>query len=86
MVTIQSGEGAWGYGFGVLVFGIASGYLWFDEMTVQGNLREKQKGTDIARSNQGHGQIMFPTPPNQLPAPGQVPPPTGPSSPIQRGN
>jgi len=84
VVTVQSGEKAWGYGLGALAFGIAAGFLWKDELVAQANLREQQKADNIHRSNQHQGQIVFPTAANQLPS--QVPPPTGPSSPIQRGN
>jgi len=86
IVTIQNDESAWGYGVGAALLGFMAAYLWKDDLVAQGNAREREKADGIARSNQGHGQIVFPTPPNQLPAPGQVTPPTGPSSPIQRGN
>ena len=86
VVKLQGGESAWGFAFGTVAAAIAVGYLWKDDLAAMDKAREERKAADITRSNQHQGQIVFPTAPNQLPAPGQVTPPTGPSSPIQRGN
>jgi hypothetical protein len=82
VVTIQSGEKAWGYGLGALAFGIAAGFLWKDDLVAQANLREQQKADGIRTSQQE--QLIFPDSSTQPARP--VPPPTGPGSPIQRSN
>lgn len=80
IVTLQIGQGAWGYGVGALMCGIMMGFLWKDDLAATGNAREQQKAADITREQQG--MPMFPASPNPAPASTQALPP-GPSAPIQ---